>query len=341
MFGLLAGLDALVVGVVLLAVMLAVGVVLRPLLVNVLGQAPFIGGWLASNVDRGLADFQRSITTTTNNSLPLVASALQWLADQGRALTSGLTDLLNAVYWTTWTLATVTIPDAAAKTLQQAEQLAQDARGFSVGLFQQAQADINTSFGQAEAVAGAAVSAVRSDLEAEISAAEAVVLREIRKAEQATGDLFQQAEYDAGQLVAASEIKLTDLVSRAREDLGAAVGAVEHDLQLLAAAERVALEDSVSILGGDIQAAEARANAAIAKVEANIGSTVDEIIKSGPWAALIAAYTGGEAALKADVETLVRGVLPEIRNQIAQVATLRAKYAPQIRSTLNELKLVK
>lgn len=336
--GLVAGLDALLVACVLLAAMFAVSTIFRPLLINVLAQAPFVGGWLASNVDSGLANFQRAITGPANASLYLVSSSLDWLATQGRALTTGLTDALGAALWTSWVIATVTIPDAASKTLQQAEALAQDARGYALGLWQSAEHDIATSSSMAEAALGGAVSVLRSDLSSEISAAESVVLLEIRRAEQNAGALFSQAEYDAQQAVAATEIKLADLVSRAREDLSAAVGAVEHDLRTLAEAERVALADSTSVLGGDIQAAEARANQAIGALEESTQKSIEGILSGLPWQSLAAAVGAGEAMLQADVRTLVGLGAKAIRDELGNAEALRAKYGPQIQALLSQVR---
>ena len=335
--GLLAGLDAFLVALVLLAAMFAVSAVLRPLLVNVLSQAPFVGGWLAQHVDEGLASFQRAITAPANASMSIVSSSLDWVANQGRQALQSLKDMAGAAYWTSWVILTVSIPDAVGKGLQQAEALISQARADALGLFQQAEDDIKTSLLRAETIAATAVSVARSDLESEISAAESVVLLEIRKAEQNAGALFLQASSDLQAGLNFAESQAADLVSRAREDLGAAVGAVEHDLQKLAEAERVALTDSVSVLGGDIKAAEDRASQALSAAEEGLQGTIDSVIKSGPWGALVALYTGGEAALKADVETVVRLSLQELRQQIREVGVLRSKYAPQVRAELDKL----
>lgn len=332
--GLLAGLDALLVAAVLLAAMFAVSAVFRPLLVNVLSQAPFIGGWLAGNVDSGLANFQSSISGPANASLYLLSSSLEWLSQQGRGLTRGLTDLFNAALWTSWVIATVTIPDAAGKTLRQAEALVADARGYTLGLFQQAEHDLTTSFGLAEAAATAAVSVLRSDLESEISLAESAALREVRRAEQAAGQLFQQAEYDAGQAVALAESRGVALVNQVETTLNRAVGTIERDLKLVEEQALAQLPEALRTLERDLNAVRERAEARGPELQRNLSAQIKAVIDSGPWQTLVAAYAGGEAALQANVEALVRAALVQIRHELADATTLRLKYGPQIRAAL-------
>lgn len=335
--GLLAGLDALVVAVGLLVALLVVSAVLRPLLINVLGQAPFIGGWLASNVDSGLASFQNAIRAPADASLGLLTSLLVWADTHLRGFVQGLLDLGNGILWTTWTLATVSIPHAVGQGLQQAEALIGEARAYALGLVQAAEQRAGALFTLAEQDAAALVTAARQEAQQEVGAAERVVLDEIRKAEQAAGQLWQQAEYDAGQLVAASESKLAQLVQLARQDLGAAVGAVEHDLQQLAKAERVLIEDTTSILGGDIQAAEARAQAALSGLEEATQKSIEGILNALPWQSLAAAVGASEAMLQAEVRTLVGLGAQEIRKAVADAPALRAKYGPEIRAALAQL----
>lgn len=336
--GLLAGLDALVVALALLGAMFAVGAVFRPLLVSVLGSAPFIGGWLAANVDRGLASFQRSITAPANASLYLVTSSLSWLATQGRAVTSGLTDALNAVITSLQTLATVTIPAAISASEQRVEGLIEGARAYALLQVQALEVRLQGDLSRVEADGAALVDSARREALDEVSAAERVVLQEIRKTEQATGQLFLNAEHDAQQLAASAEQKAVDLVAQARALANAGIAAVEHDLQALERATGVLVADTTAVIREDIGATETRTKAQVSAIEADLQAQIDQVIKSGPWGALVAAYEGGEVALKADVETLVKASLAEVRALLGDAEAIRAKYGPAVRAQIEQLK---
>lgn len=338
MGGWLAGLDALVVGLAYLFALLTTRFVVRPLLVSVLGQAPVIGGWLTSGIDARIADFERAITPAANASMGTLISALDWLTLQGRGLLGAVTALSDAVYAGLYHLGAETLGHAVGLGLQQVEALVAAARGYALGLFQRAEADTVYWIRAVESEAEGLAAEARKDALGEVSAAERVVLDEIRKAEGVTGQLFQRAEYDAHQLIDASEVRLAELVSRAREELAAADAAVEHDLQQLGKAVGVAVADTAATLGGDITAAEARFQAALAGVESGLGATIDEVIKSGPWGAAVALYEGGQAALAADVETLVRESLKQVRQEIGNAEALRARYAPRVRAAIDQLK---
>lgn len=335
--GLLVGLDALMVALVLFGAAYAVSTVFRPLLVGVLGQAPVIGGWLASNVDNGLASFQRSLSVPINNSVYLITSSLDWVANNGRDFLGSLTGLAGALWGTTWTLAAVTIPQAISDSESRVSGWVDDAKAWAVVQLQGLEARLGADIAQATAVAAADIAAARAEAAAGVAMVEADAGQLVAEAERKAGALFAQAEYDAQQFGGRAEQVAHDLVTQARTDLGAAVGAVEHDLQALAAAERVALQDSVSVLGGDIAAAETRANAALSEAEKGIRAEIESVLKSGPWAAVVEAYEGGEAALVANVEALVRASLSEIRKEIGDAEAVRAKYGPQLRGIISGL----
>lgn len=338
MSGWLAGLDAFIVGLAYLGALLATRFVVRPLLVSILGSAPLIGGWLVSNVDSGLSAFERAITPAAEASMGTLTNAWDWLTGQAKGLLADVAALADAVYLGLWQLATVTLPHAIGLAVQQAEATARDLLAVAEADLNSLSATLSARLDAAAQILEGLIANARREAQEEVSAAERIVLDEVRKAEQTAGQLWQQAEYDAGQLVAASESKVVQLVALARQDLGAAVGAVEHDLQQLAKAERVLIEDTTSILGGDIQAAEARAQQAIGALEAETQKTIEGILSGLPWQSLAAAVGAGEAVLQADVRTLVGLGAQEIRKALGDAEAIRAKYGPQVQAALQQLR---
>lgn len=131
---------------------------------------------------------------------------------------------------------------------------------------------------------------------------------------------------EAGRAYAAEQAVLDTAkaeVAQVERDLGQAVAQVENDL------------------GGAVQGLEDKLAQARAELEHDISgfesvvkAEIEAVLKSGPWGAAVAAYEGGEAALKADVETLVTLAAAEIRRQLGDVESLRAKYGPVLRGLM-------
>jgi len=336
--GLLAGLDAFLVALTLLVAMLVTAQVLRPLLVSVLSQAPFIGGWLASNVDAGLARFQSSITGPANASMGIIVSSLLWLVGMGRGLLQVLQDLPNAIWGSINTLATVTLPHAVGLATSHLEGLVTDARNAAAAGLAGLAASVGADLAAARAEAVTLTTAARADALAASGAVQATVEGELAQAEKTAGSLFTQAEADAGAALGLAEQTLTGMITQARADALAAAGAVESDVQRLAAAAHVLVADSASVLGGDIAAAEARAGQALSSLGSTVQGEIDSVIKSGPWGGLVQLYEGGEAALAAKVETLVIDGLAAIRSELGSVEAIRAKYGPEIAAATARLR---
>ena len=336
MGGWLAGLDALVTGTAYLFALLAARFVLRPLLLAVLGSAPFVGGWLTSHLDGAFSDFERRINPAAEASLGIWVSALGWLVTQGWNFANSAGDLADGFYAWAYNLVTVTLPHAGGLAEQYLEGLISDARGWALLQVQAAESRLRAEVALAEGDARALVDQARSEALSEVSAAERIVLEEIRKAEQAGGQLFQQAEYDAQMATQAVEQRAVALVDQAKAAASAGIGAVEHDLQALAQATGTLIQDSTAVIREDLGQSETRTTEALNAAESRLQEEIDAVIKSGPWQTLVAAYEGGEAALKADVEVLVAEGLKQIRGEITNVEALRAKYAPIIRAQISQ-----
>lgn len=338
MAGLLAGLDALVVGSLALVLILAGTLFLRPLLVGVLSNAPFIGGWLASNVDSGLAGYQRWLQSTAGPWVRPVADALHWLAWVAQSLPASLLGVAEAAVAAIWNLRHLDLPALEARAasfvsasvaelhrlllgaIAAAESAAlaavDGARSLAAGLFATAEADALT-LAQAERVA-------------------ATDLVEVARTEAAS--LFQQAEAAAVAGVQEAENLAQELVREERAAMLAAVGIVEHDLQALAAAERVVLADSIAAVGGDVTAAAAQAKQDLTVAEAQLQHSIDGILNSMPWQSLAAGVAASEEMLKAEVRTLVIAGAHAIREEIGNAEAIRLKYGPAVRAALADLK---
>lgn len=338
MGGLLAGLDALLVATGLLFALFLVSAVLRPLLVAVLSQAPFIGGWLASNVDAGLARFQSAIRAPADASIGILADALEWIAYQLTALTNGLLgfggELVNGLQ----RLRDVTIPHALGLAEARLEGLVSDARNAAAaglqGLAATLAGDIQAARGEAVQLVDAARAEALAASGAVLSTAEG----EVRQAERAAAGLVTAAELTAKQDLGLVEQTLASLIAQARADALAAAGAVEHDVQALSRAAGVLVADSAAVLGGDIAAAEARANAVAAQLAAQPAEAISNLLHSKEWIGLVQLYEGGEAALATAVEGLVSQGLAAIRSEIGNVASIRARYAPEIAAATARLR---
>jgi hypothetical protein len=88
----------------------------------------------------------------------------------------------------------------------------------------------------------------------------------------------------------------------------------------------------------DLARARVELGAEVEHVEQVVEAEVRRLLSSGPWAAVVAAYDVGEAAVKSDVQTLVTLGLAEVRRGLADAGVIRAKYGPVVRARIEELK---
>jgi hypothetical protein len=338
MAGLLAGLDALVVATGLLFAMFLVGAVLRPLLVAVLSQAPFIGGWLASNVDAGLARFQASIRAPADASIGLLALALEWIAYQGTQFLNGVTGLAGGLVTGLWNFKNVTLPHGLHSLQLHAEALVDSARSAALLGVQRAEALAKAGEGAVLSEATALVNGARSEAQGLFERAEAETVLLEGKAEALALDLVNSARAEAQVLASRAEAVAAQLTAAEREFAAAGLIAVETDLRRIEAAAGVALSDTAAVLGADITEAERRAAAAAQQLTAPIEASMEGLLASIPWQALAAAVGLGEEVLKADVRALVIAGAAEIRSAMGDAASIRARYGPQVRAALADLK---
>lgn len=332
MAGWLAGLDAFVVGLAYLGALLASRFVVRPLLLSLFGSAPVVGGWLRSQVDSNLAQFERTITPAANASMGTLISALDWLTSQGRGVLNGVSSLADATYSALYHLGAETIGHAVGVSERWVESLVEAARGYALGLFRQAEYDAKSFLGQAEADAVALTSAVRSEARSEVQAAERVVLDEIRKAEQATGELFTKAEYDAQQFGQRAEAVAAQLVAGAELLFGTALNTIQKDLNAIEDQALAQIPEALRNLNKDLEAISAQVEAQPEEARRNLDKEITELKSSAPWLLITDLVKEGEGLVGTAIIDLVQVEQKALRAEIAGAKALQSTLGPFVRS---------
>ncbi len=338
MAGLLAGLDALLIALGFAVVLLVLTSIIRPLLVSVLGSAPFIGGWLASNVGGALGRFSNSLQGPANAALGVLSGSLGWLEWAGRSLVTAEVALHTAALSAISDLRRLDIPAALASAVAHAEGLASDLRAWTLLGIQDATNGLRGLIDAAASNAAGWVLAARLEAQGLFSVAESDAVALEGKAEGLALDLVNGARAEAVILAGRAEAVAQSLNTIEHEFATSALLVLTTDVQRVEAAAHVALSDTAAILGADITEAEKRAGDVAAQLAAPIEASLQGILASTPWGALAAAVGVGEEMLKADVETLVRAGAAEIRRSLGDAESIRARYGPQVRAALAQIK---
>lgn len=277
MVGILAGLDVEVVAIAFLFAVLVGVLIVRPLLVALFAQAPFIGGWLSSNVDAGLAAFERSLVGPANAALGALSSTIDYLTSSWGQLVSTVSSLAQLTYTAAWRIVNLQLP-----------ALEERAGAFASALFAQLLAIVNADVAAARAEASAAVAVAEADAVA----------------------LFQQAEALAHDLAAAEAVALADGLAVA-EGLATAQVRAERAFvtdQLLGVRQEIA--DAFTQAQAALTAAEAVLEGDIGAVAGNLGDALQRDVDSllaqikADKDALAAALTGTAAGLAADIAAI-------------------------------------
>lgn len=277
MAGILAGLDVEVVAIAFLFAVLVGVLIVRPLLVALFAQAPFIGGWLSSNVDAGLAAFEASLVGPANAALGALSSTIDYLNSSWAQLVSTVTGLAQLSYTAAWRIVNLKIPAA-----------------------QQAAGDFASSlFDQLRAVVAADVAAVESTAAAEVAAVEV----------KATA-LFGQAEALARSLAAAEAVALADSIAVAEQMATVQIQAERAFVVDEVLGVRAEIQSALSQALAVTAAAEAALQGDIGAVErelaGKIGADVDALLRqiAADKAALEAALAGGIAGVLVDIAAI-------------------------------------
>jgi hypothetical protein len=331
-------LDGLVVAGVLLAVLLAGSLVLRPFLVSLAAQLPVVGPALSSRLDSVLNGWQAALAPAANSGLGLLSELLTWLDTQGRTASASLFTLSHSARGALLRIESLSIPHAIDLLRQELNGLIREAVVHAgelvAGLEVRSEALLHQSIDSINHLIGLEVSRAR---EAEL-ALEHTALAAVQAEAVSAGKLFQEAERTAVQVGQRAEAVAHQLVAgerllarTAEEGLKVELGRVESELG-------TRLGEAVSTLGGDLAAAEARAGEALSGLEASTVKSIEGILDSLPWSVLAAGIAGGEAMLKAEVRTLVGLGAKAVRDEIGNAAAIRAKYGPGVRAALAELR---
>ena len=224
---------------------------------------------------------------------------------------------------------TVTIPAAIATAEGTARSLYDDV----VNRISGAVAYVEGDLALARAAFQATFTSLLDDLGSVLSWAQAQVAR----LEGEIGSEVGRVEGEIGSAVGSEAARIDGALEAARSDLLGDIRSVENYASSIAAG----LEGKLGQLGAGLESDLAQARADLEKDVAGfsdlVSKTVGEVIASGPWAAAVGLYEGGERALAADVETLVTLGAAEIRRQLGDVDSLRARYGPAVEAAAAKL----
>jgi hypothetical protein len=295
MVALLGGIDGEVIAVAFLFAVLVGVLIIRPLLVSALGNAPFIGGWLSSNVDAALAGWERNMQAPAAAALGILSSTIDWLTYEWSQLLATLVGWAQVEASALTKISTVVIPAAE----QAAVQYAQAATAA-------AEADLRSELAAVAATASAAVAGARAEELSLIAAAQAEA-RALSAADQALAQgLFAVAEQDAAALAQAERAFVVNDI------LG-----VQAQIQAAFMQATAVFENGEAALRGDLGTIEQQLAGTI---QADVDSLLAQI--NADKAALTAAFTGSLAGVIADVAAIRALRCLKFCSELADVGSL-------------------
>lgn len=273
----LAGLDGEVAAIALLFALLVGVLILRPLLVALFSNAPLIGPWLASNVDSGLAAFERAMQAPARAALGSLSASIDWLTSQWTQLTATLSGFASLAATAVTKITTLAIPAAEERVIGYAD---------------------------------AQLAAAASNLRADVMAAEKLAAAEVAAVQAQAVNLFHQAQADALALVAQSEALAQALAQVAEAQATAQIQGERAFVvdQLLGV--QAEIEAAVTRVAAAAAAADAALQGDLGSIEAQlkgqIQTEVDSLLRliEADKAALAAALTGSLAGVIADVAAI-------------------------------------
>ncbi len=295
MAGILAGLDVEVVAIAFLFALLVGVLIVRPLLVSVLAQAPLIGGWLAGNVDAGLAAFEQAIQPGAAAALGALSATIDWLASSWGSLVSLTAGLGELTYTALWRIVNLKLPELEGR-----------AAAFASGLYDQ----------------------LRALVQADVASLEVQLSADLAKAEAEAGALFSEAETLARDLDAAQRALLADSLAVAEQLATVQVEAerafvvdqvlgVRAEIQSAFAQALAVSAAAEAALQGDIGAVERDLGGAI---QADVNALLKQI--AADKAALEAALAGGLAGVIADIAAIRALRCLQFCDQLADLGSL-------------------
>lgn len=277
MAAILAGVDGEVIAVAFLFAVLVGVLIVRPLLVAALGNAPVIGGWLSSNVDSALAAWERGIQPLAAGALGALSSTIDWLAWAWGSLLSTITGLAQLAYAADWRIVNLALP-----------ALEQRAEAAASSALQAAEAGLRGAIAAEAGAAARATSALTVEVTGLFNAAEADIAR-----------LAVVAASDAAAALQAAEQTAAGLAQAERAFVVSQILGVEAEIQAsfnravaLSAAAEAALRGDLGQVSDELRA--------------GIQSEVDSLLRQieADKAALSAALSGSIAAVAVDIAAI-------------------------------------
>jgi hypothetical protein len=321
-------LDALVAGLVMLAVLLAGALIVRPLLVGLASQLPVVGPALASRVDSVLNSWLGAITPGAQGGLATVTGLLNWIEFQARALSGNLTGFARDTYNAIWRVENAVLPHAILQAMGAAQALIDAAEqrvsSFAQGVESRALAGLSALSAQAASWFAAASSyalglAVQAERDAQYGIA------------QVESHLQAVAAAERGLLVQglqAASAEARSLANAEHAFADAAIQAVESDLHRLIAAERVLFQDTTAILGHDLGVAEEQLAAQPAEFQRNLDASIQGILTSAPWHLISEMVANGEQLLATSAGEIAGKTARQLKGEIDAADSLRIRFAP-------------
>lgn len=232
-------------------------ILLGYLIANTFGRLPVVGSWVTSNITQSLTDAANAVLAAADATWHFAAGLFNWLSDVFlKPYIYAVQFAIKAWGWLQH-LANVTIPDAEARAVSYAANVAAEVEG-----------DARTLFTAAEQYAGTVAAQAETRADALFTDAEQYAAGLVSRADQALSDAILNAE-----VAAASEI--STVAGQLAAGTRAVAAAATSDLDSLAAQASGAISDLARDTSLAVAGAEALAAANLAAVRSGIYTDLD------------------------------------------------------------------
>ncbi len=277
MAGILAGLDVEVIAIAFLFAVLVGVMIVRPLLVSVLSQAPFIGGWLGSNVDAGLNAFEVAIQPAANSALGALSSTIDWLASSWAQITDTLAGFGELAQTAVYKITTLILPALEERVTAAWSAGVNGAEALAAQEVATAEAAASQLVAAARTEAANATAAALTEAQNLAAANTALAQGLFDLAEQAaTAQVQGERDFVVGQVLGIND-ELDALRTQTAAALAQAEAALTADIGQLAGTLGGELERDVNDLLAQIKADKDVLTAALAGTAAGLAADIAAI----------------------------------------------------------------
>lgn len=322
-------LDVLLVGLVALLIVFTWQSWTVKVLQAMKAQAPGLFGPLFDALIGADNAIYNALRGWTDNAIQPFTDLVNRAIAAIEALTGGPLAFARAAYAAIQRLFTVEIPNAIQSAEATARQLLAGAEQAAQALFEAAQQGLTSLAAQLASLAQ------RADLG--LAQLGDLVASNLHQALDYALDLAQRGAHYAASLVGLEAERALAAEQALQDAAGAGVQSLESELGSEVARVESQLGALAHGLEAEVEQARRQLGAEIVNFEDLTKQRIAAVIESSPFVAALALSEAGKRALGADVETLVTLTAAEIRKQLGDAESLRARFGPEVRAALDRL----